>query len=194
VSKSEGCCLEKGALQYWYAETLRRGIVPRSEAVASKRDMFNVLVNGNATAWETDQLMRMDAERFKEPSGSQGEFVSTGKPETLKALEQIPTLLMYERGCSGPNTDVVRYGALGDIKAVGKELVFRFDEEGILSRAVVEEFSDRLGMSHFEHCRTHWAIKDGGIPTGMLSKIRRDKAGTYLLATPMRTRSPLRVR
>ncbi len=71
--------------------------------------MFNVLVTSNGTAWETDQLMRILASRFNTHSGTEGNGISPAKPETLLRLEKVPSLLMYERGVRGPNTDVVRY-------------------------------------------------------------------------------------
>jgi len=66
----------------------------------------------------------MDVDRFKEHSGSESEAVSAGKPETLKLLEKIDALLMYESGSSSHQVNVVRYGHLHGIKVVGKELVF----------------------------------------------------------------------
>jgi len=56
--------------------------------------MFNTLTSGDGTAWETDQLMRMDARRFKEYSDSEAESISVSKPTTLNSLEGIDTLLM----------------------------------------------------------------------------------------------------
>lgn len=135
--------------------------------------MFNLLVAFNNTAWETDQLMRMEIDRFHEASGIEAENVLSEKPNILKALEKIPTLLMYEAGTEGPNCDIVRYGYLSDIKNVHEELIFRFKEEGRFSRNLVKEFGDRLGIGRGEYNRTHWAIKDGGIPTDMLDKMQR---------------------
>lgn len=72
--------------------------------------MFNVLTTNNPTAWETDQLMRMDAARFGEYSDSEAEAISTNKPASLKSLEGIDTLLMYETHSESPNVELVRYG------------------------------------------------------------------------------------
>ncbi len=60
----------------------------------SRGKMFNTLTSGDGTAWETDQLMRMDARRFKEYSDSEAESISVSKPTTLNSLEGIDTLLM----------------------------------------------------------------------------------------------------
>jgi hypothetical protein len=133
--------------------------------------MFNILTSGNGTAWETDQLMRMDVGRFKEYSDSEAENISANKPTTLKLLEGIETLLMYEAGAKGPNVDLVRYGCLRSIKVVQKELVFKFEEKGKFLRSVVEEFAGRLGIDPWEFNRTHWAIKDAGIPKAMRAKL-----------------------
>lgn len=134
--------------------------------------MFNLLISGNVTAWETDQLMRMDAVRFKEYSGSESEPIAAETPASLKGLEEIPSLLMYERGTEGPAADTVRYGFLRDVRLVKRELQFHFSEEGVFPRAVINEFAERLGLSQWEWGRTHWAIKDGGIPTALLERLQ----------------------
>lgn len=38
--------------------------------------MFSFLVAANGIAWETDQLMRVDASRFKESSGHESDAVA----------------------------------------------------------------------------------------------------------------------
>jgi hypothetical protein len=133
--------------------------------------MFNILTSGSDTAWDTDQLMRMDVGRFKEFSDSEAESISAKEPTTLKSLEGIDTLLMYETGSKSPNVDLVRYGCLRGIKSVGRELVFKFEEKGKFQRTVVEEFAARLGIDSWEFSRTHWAIKDAGIPKAMRAKL-----------------------
>jgi len=136
--------------------------------------MFNLLISADATAWETDQLMRMEVSRFKEYSdGTEAQSVSLSDPSTLKSLEGIPTLLMYEQGTEGPNGDIVRYGSLRDLRVAGKELIFQFSEEGRFSRSVVKEFASWLSLSRWEQSRTHWAIKDGSIPKALLAKLVR---------------------
>jgi len=134
--------------------------------------VFSLLVSGDATSWETDQLMQVDADRFKEYShGSEAAPLSLDKPETLKTLEEGPALLMYERGTAATNAETVRYGFVRDVKRVRKELVFRFTEAGLLSRDDIKEFADRLGIDRFEHNRTHWAVKDAGIPGDLLMRL-----------------------
>jgi hypothetical protein len=134
--------------------------------------VFSLLVSADPTAWETDQLMRIETERFKEYSpGPEASPISIEKPESLKALEEGPALLMYERGVHDRNADVVRYGFIQNLRTVRKELVFRFAEAGRLDRIDIEEFGDRLGIDRFEHSRTHWAVKDGGIPSELLMRL-----------------------
>jgi len=132
--------------------------------------MFSILVSGDKTAWETDQLMRMDQSRFKEFSDSEHESIVLEKPETLKALETVPALLMYETECLHAAT--VRYGFLRNIRLLHQDLVFNFLEEGVFDRAIVMEFATRLGFRDGEQHRTHWAIKDGDIPSGMMEHLR----------------------
>jgi hypothetical protein len=133
--------------------------------------MLNILTSGDGTTWETDQLMRMLVERFKEFSGGEAENISANDPASLKLLEDIDTLLMYETGSHGPNVDLVRYGHLHAIELVRKKLVFRFEEKGKFQRTVIEEFAGRLGIDPFEFHRHHWAIKDGSIPKAMRAKL-----------------------
>ncbi len=135
--------------------------------------MFNVIVAYNPTAWETDQLMRMDDDRFKEYSGGpESDRVELAKPASLKLLEGIPTLLFYEAGAEGAAAKVVRYGTVSGVRASKGEVVFRFTEEGRFTRAVLEEYLSRLDIGRFEVHRTHWAVKEGGIPSAMMSHLR----------------------
>jgi len=130
--------------------------------------MYNVIVAYDSTAWETDQLMRMDGDRFKEYSGGpEADQIDLKKPATLKLLESVPTLLFYEQGAKGPTADIVRYGRVSGVHGTGSDVVFRFTEEGRFSQAVLEEFSSRLDIARFERNRTHWAVKEGGIPSAM---------------------------
>lgn len=133
--------------------------------------MFNVLISANETAWETDQLMRMDCSRFKEHSdGRESKIITLGNPDSLSLLEEVPSLLMYESGTTGANSNIVRYGFVRDILVTGDNLAFHFAEEARFSRSIVQEFSDLLGLNKYEHTRTHWAVKDGDIPNEMLKK------------------------
>ncbi len=133
--------------------------------------MFNLLVSGTKNSWETDQLMSMELGRFKEHSGAEAEAVTHRAPVSLKILEHAPALLMYELAVDGPNAGIVRYGRLRGITVTGGSLTFRFEDQGYVERRVVEEFSDRLCINRFEHNRTHWAVKDGDLPTEFLERL-----------------------
>jgi hypothetical protein len=136
--------------------------------------MLNLLVASNPTAWETDQLMRMEAARFKEYSdGSEAKAIHRTRPETLKLLDGTPALLMYENGSEAEHKDTVRYGLLRDVTFAGADITFRFEQEGCFPRTVVQEFGDRLSIHAFEYNRTHWAIKDGALLSAMLAKLQR---------------------
>jgi len=153
-------------------EMLHDGVVTHlANATSRTIPMFNLLVTADETAWETDQLMRLSADRFKEYSGKESGAVSLSDPASLKALEGIPSFLMYELAVSNLNRDWVRYGELRDIRVAGTDLCFRFTEKGRFARSVILEWSSRLGIDSFEHNRTHWAIKDGGIPSILLEKL-----------------------
>jgi len=113
-----------------------------------KEKMFNVLITADEAVWETDQLMRMDAGRFKEYSGSEAESVSVKNLATLKSLEDIDTLLMYEEHSTGVNVELIRYGRLYAIKVVHGDLTFRFEEKGKFTRTVIKDFATRLGIAN----------------------------------------------
>ena len=134
--------------------------------------MFNVIVSGEPNVWETDQLMRMDVTRFKEYSGGpEADKISIGKFDSWKLLEKVPTLLLYESNTRGQNAKVVRYGFAREIRVSVRYVFFRFEEEGRISSDVLLEFWTRLGLSSFELNRTHWAVKEGGIPSNLKAKI-----------------------
>lgn len=138
--------------------------------------MFSVIVASDPTAWETDQLMRMFAERFntKAFSGAEAAGISLEQPATLQALEGSKALLMYETGTIGQNADLVRYGVVRDIKPAGNIVTFRFTEEGRFPRDIVLEFGRRLGIqANTEYGHTHWALKDGHLPSAMLARLNR---------------------
>jgi hypothetical protein len=74
--------------------------------------MFNLLVSDNGEWWETPPRSIM-VSRFKEYSGAEAEEIDLARPETLRLLEGVPTLLMYEVGAGGPHARVVRHGGCG---------------------------------------------------------------------------------
>ena len=134
--------------------------------------MFNLLVSGSGDWWETAPLAS-SVDRFKEYSGaSSGKMVDAARPETLRRLEEIPTLLMYEANVGGPHAQTVRHGRLRNIVRRGRELTFDFDldpERPYLDRRTVLTFAPQLGIEPFEQHRTHWAIKDGNLPPDLLT-------------------------
>lgn len=133
--------------------------------------MFNFLVSGRGEWWETPPLTA-GVDRFKEYSGAASEGIDAARPETLRHLEEIPTLLMYEIGAGGPHARVVRHGRLRNIVRRGREFEFDFEpdpEQAYLDRQVVLSFAQQLGIEPFEQHRTHWAIKDGEIPPALLA-------------------------
>jgi hypothetical protein len=140
--------------------------------------MFNLLVSGNGERWETAPYTS-PVERFKEYSGVEAEAIDLARPETLRRLEEIPTLLMYEVGAGGPHARVVRHGRIRNIVRRGGELTFGFDldpDHAYLERAAVLRVADQLGIGQFEQHRTHWAIKDGEIPEELIATGTAERA------------------
>src|SRR5438270_875750 len=97
--------------------------------------MFSLIVSWSPTVWETDQLMRIEAERFKKYSdGAEAKGIHLMKPETLKLLDGTPALLMYEDSSEAECKDTVRYGSLRDVTHVRGKITFRFEQEGCFTR------------------------------------------------------------
>ena len=65
--------------------------------------MFNILVSADGTAWESGHRMGMDVSRFREHSGDESGDIVLDRPHSLKLLEQVETLLMYEDGTMNPD-------------------------------------------------------------------------------------------
>ena len=154
--------------------------------------MFNLLVSGNGEWWETPPLSA-GIDRFKEYSGTAAEAIDPARPETLRRLEEIPALLMYEIGAGGPHARIVRHGRVRNIVRRGRELTFDFEldpERAYLDRQAFLTFAPQLGIEPFEQHRTHWAIKDGDLPPELLAtgtserteRTLRKVAGEYVEA------------
>jgi hypothetical protein len=126
--------------------------------------MFNVLISADETAWESDQRMGMQTGRFLEHSGDESESISVAKPETLRALERVQSLLLYENGVRSPGSEFIRVGQMRDIRAGGGQVTFRFAETGRIPASKFEDLRHRLQIGDWEMNRTHWAVKDGEIP------------------------------
>jgi hypothetical protein len=110
--------------------------------------MFNLLVWGNGDWWETPPFSS-GVDRFKEYSGSEAEAIDAARPETLRPLEEIPTLLMYEVGAGAPHARIVRHGRLRNIVRRGRELVFTFEPDparAYSDRALVLALATQLGI------------------------------------------------
>lgn len=133
--------------------------------------MFNLLVAGHSEMWET-QPYSIGLGRFKEYSGHEAAAIDPASPESLRRLEEVPALLMYEVGAGGPHARVVRHGRIRNIVRRGSELTFAFepdDHHAYLERSQVLSVSDQLGMDQFEQHRTHWAVKDGNLPADLIA-------------------------
>lgn len=140
--------------------------------------MFNLLVSGHGEWWETPPFTST-IDRFKEYSGAEAEAIDLARPETLRRLEEIPALLMYEVGAGGPHARVVRHGRIRNIVRRGHELAFTFEpdpEHAFLDRSAVLRIADRLGIQQLEQHRTHWAIKDGDIPAELIATGTAERA------------------
>lgn len=133
--------------------------------------MYSLLVSWNNMAWESEQRMRMSADRFREYSGDESQALSIQSPDTLKQLERVTTLLMYERGVDNPPGEIVRIGQVRDIRVHQGDLNFRFAETGRLTRSFLWEQRHRLQLLDSEFTRTHWAVKDGDLPQDLLAKM-----------------------
>ena len=139
--------------------------------------MFNLIVTGNRNAWE--------APPFASPYVRFGEYsderllapLDLDQQDGLLPLTEFPVLLMYEVGASGPNVGVVRHGRVENIARRGRDLVFDFlpdPTQGFLPRQAVIERSAELGIEQFERYRTHWAVKEGDLPSELIEAATRE--------------------
>ncbi len=139
--------------------------------------------------------MRMDADRFKEYSGGkEADAISLGKPETLELLNNTPALVLYENNTAGKNADVVRYGLLRDVQFNKRYILFRLEQQVAIPRERLNTFSSRLGLETLELNRTHWAVKEGGIPAAFLAGVgppRSTNAAEQAWETPSDSNSGL---
>ena len=140
--------------------------------------MFNLIIAYDTTAWEGSDRLTATVERFKEYSGDEAALIEVERPETLKRLESVLALLMYEKGTTGDNAHRVRLGFVSDIRleTITKYprptpyLSFEFEELGELNQFEILSASSELQFGMWEETRTHWAIKDGRIPIELVKK------------------------
>lgn len=146
--------------------------------------MFNLLIAYASTSWEGSGRFTATIERFKEYSGAEAASIDVNKPETLKPLESVLTILMYEKGAQGENAHRARIGFVSDIRreqityksSDGRRswttecLGFDFEPLGELHQFDILSMSDELQFGQWEATRTHWAIKDGRIPIDLVKK------------------------
>jgi hypothetical protein len=140
--------------------------------------MFNLLVAGQSEMWETPPYS-FPIVRFKEYSGDEAANVDLARPETIRALEGVPMLLMYEVGAGGAHDRVVRHGRARNISRRGTELTFDFElheQHAFLERSSVLAIAEQLDIRQFERHRTHWAIKDGNLPEELIATGTAERA------------------
>jgi len=115
----------------------------------------------------------MDSSRFREYSGDECEGISVAVAESLKVLESIQSILMYEEEVADPPGETVRVGQMRDIRAHSetRSVSFRFRESGRLTRTALLKQAHRLQMTKWESTRTHWAIKDGDVPQELVTQV-----------------------
>jgi len=134
--------------------------------------MFNLLIDSDDTAWVDQHHMSMPISRVKEHSGTEANGIDLNNPVSLKSLERIDTILMYERWVDEPeHTQTALVGNIRGIRHIGDELQFRFFKTGEILRETVFEHRHLIQLGDWERNRTHWAIKDGTIPRSFKDRI-----------------------
>lgn len=133
--------------------------------------MFSILISANPAAWELAQRMSMMKDRFLEHSGDEATKLSLQHPDSLRALERVHTLLLYEDCVDEPHATIARVGHIRDIRIDGAFLSFRFVEQGQLPRQLIVDSKYRLQLDDWEFTRSHWAVKDGDFPSELLTQI-----------------------
>jgi len=133
--------------------------------------MFNVLISSKPKAWESEQRLEMDADRFLEHSDRAAKDISAKDPKSLKRLERIPTFLVYENVVRARARSIVRLGQIHDIQEERSLMTFKFAETGRIQRRKFESIRHRLDVSDWQMNRTHWAVKEGDVPQDILAMI-----------------------
>ena len=134
--------------------------------------MLNLLISGDPTAWES-HTCRIDASRFGEYHADGAKPLSLSDAETIRTLESLPTLLVYESAIDGENVHLVRYGTITGLHRDGRDLAFQFTldpEHGYFPRSLLQKFASELDLHRFEHYRTHWSVKQGNVPNALLAQ------------------------
>lgn len=111
----------------------------------------------------------MDADRFLEYSEMESKGISSDDQKSLKRLERITSLLLYENLVTARSRSIVRIGQMHDIQMEGGRITFRFAEVGRIRRRQFENVRHKLNVRDFEMNRTHWAVKDGDVPQDVLA-------------------------
>ena len=133
--------------------------------------MFNLIVSGHGEAWDSVPFSS-PVTRFTEYSSTIADEIDLSQPQTLRRLEEVPTLLMYEVGARGANVEIVQHGRVRNIRRVSSDVVFDFEldsEHAYLQRRQLLKHAETLGIQQFERYRTHWAIKDADLPMDLVA-------------------------
>lgn len=133
--------------------------------------MFNLIVAAHGEAWESGPYSSLVG-RFKEYSDAIADEIDLSQPKTLRRVEEVPTLLMYELGAEGKNVGIVQHGRVSNIRRVGRDVVFDFEldsERAYFHRREVLRHAEALRIEQFERYRTHWAIKDADLPEDLVA-------------------------
>jgi|GEM_PF-130810 len=132
--------------------------------------MFNLLISSKDRAWE-EEVCTIPIERFYVRVAKEW-GIDKDKIDTLRQLEKIPTLLMYEGGIvSGPNAKVIRHGRLQNIGRQGDNLTFEFEpdtEKAYFNRRYILKYKDSFGLGRFGFDHTQWVVLDGDLPSKLL--------------------------
>lgn len=132
------------------------------------------MITAKAGAWETDGRFTMPGERFLEYTApSVKKLVSLSNPRSLRKLQGIPSILMYETEVKHASADVVRFGIIRDIRVEGVDLSFSFKESWRGSKKDMQPKIASLKLDPNEDRRTHWAVKEGKLDRAFLEQIGR---------------------
>ncbi len=127
--------------------------------------MFSLIIYGDGSQWSEPHPWRIDASRFLEHSSEEAVEFFKGR-RNLAALESLPTIITGEWGSS--TDQVVRFGFVRNVKQVGGSIVFHFDEQSHASQDLLDSFERELQLGNWEHSRSHWAVKDGDLPSELM--------------------------
>lgn len=144
--------------------------------------MFNLIVSRTEGIWEQDRCV-FDARRFLRNSAESNRWVRPHTleerhvwNETLRIVEQLPTLLAYETTARSEHRHDVRHGVISDLALNGHELSFVFMADPLRPVIPRTNLVRRLGefaLRDRDLAWTHWLVVEHDLPDDLFDAVAK---------------------